>query len=100
MKKMIVALALLFPAFVFAQKQEQYCEMVTYQPGFKSVYVAELSYGDESRVMRDSNGHKLKFRSETEALNKLGSEGWTLVSMYKVRGGDTHFFLRRQKQEK
>ncbi len=101
MKKILfVAAIILCSASTFAQKQETYCDLRVYQPGFKN-YIAKVIYRDSHQnnrngeAIKDQAGNLIKFPNEIEALNYFTKQGWELVTAYHTHGGDTHFFLKK-----
>ncbi len=76
-----------------------YCEAVVYRPWFKR-FVVEVSYGNANtskhKLVRKETGKPMKFDSEAGILNYMAKDGWKLVSVYHTRGGDSHFFLKKE----
>lgn len=95
-----IAATIMCSASLFAQKQEVYCDLRVYQPGFKN-YVAKIIYGDghkdgrRGEAIKDQSGNLVKFSTEIEAVNYLVKQGWELVTSYHTHGGDTHFFMKK-----
>lgn len=88
---------------------EQYCLVRIYEASLASGTVeVAVDYGQAKKrrvfgveVMRDEKtGKKKIFRSEADALNYFGTEGWKLVTAYPVvenRSSYTHYLFKRTK---
>jgi hypothetical protein len=96
MKKLIVAVVLLTSFRAFSQDTtmvEQYCRLESTGRLFSNKVTIEVDFGDSRRVfgdyrLRDEETGKLKkFNSITDALNYMGSQGWSLVNAFPVMTG-------------
>lgn len=107
MKKFIL-LALLISSFsCFAQdstKVEQYCRLVAIGKLFSNKVNIDVDFGDERKFFSDNrlrdeeSGRIKKFNTVTDALNYLGSQGWTMVNAFPVNEGSSsvyHFYFKK-----
>ena len=107
MKKFIL-LALLFASFSsFAQdstKVEQYCRLIAFNKLLSSKVNIDVDFGDERKFFRDNrlrdeeSGKLKKFNTVTDALNYMGSQGWTLVNAFPVLDGSNntyHYYFKK-----
>ena len=110
MKKLIIAVVLLTSFRAMAQDTtmvEQYCRLESTGRLFSNKVTIEVDFGDSRRVfgdyrLRDEETGKLKkFNSITDALNYMGSQGWSLVNAFPVMsGGNTttssyHYYFKK-----
>ncbi|MGH2553630.1 MAG: hypothetical protein ACRDEB_07930 [Chitinophagaceae bacterium] len=100
MKKILIAAFILVSFSGFSQdttKVEQYCRLVAYNKLLSSKVNIDVDFGQERKFfsdnrLRDEESGKLKkFNSVTDALNYLGSQGWTLVNAYPVIEGSSSY---------
>lgn len=96
MKAVFVALFAICSFVAQAQYQdttkvEQYCELQAQGRIFSNKITIDVNFGEERKFfagdtrMRDEITGKLKkFNSLTDALNYMGSQGWSLVNAFPV----------------
>jgi hypothetical protein len=104
MRKLIFAIALLLPQFLFAQKLERYCELVATAKLFSSKVSISVDFGDEAgffkdRRVRDDDGKVVQFNTLVDALNYMGSQDWKVVNAFPISNGSVniyHFFFRKE----
>ncbi len=108
MKKWIVAILLITSFSSYAQdttKVEQYSRLVAINKLFSAKVNIDVDFGDERKFfsdnrMRDEETGKIKkFNTVVDALNYMGSQGWTLVNAFPVQEGSSysyHYYFRRQ----
>ena len=106
--KKIMLLALLFVSFgSFAQdstKTEQYCRVIAFNKLLSSKVNIDVDFGDERKFFRDNrlrdeeSGKLKKFNTVIDALNYMGSQGWTLVNAFPVYDGSNstyHYYFKK-----
>jgi len=107
MKKLFIVVFLLVSFTSFAQdttKVEQYCRLVAFNKLLSNKVNIDVDFGQERKFFSDNRlrdeetGKIKKFNTVTDALNYLGSEGWTLVNAYPVIEGSSsyyHFYFKK-----
>ena len=107
MKKLLMCVCLLVSMSGIAQdttKVEQYCRLVTYNKLLSNKVNIDVDFGQERKLfsdyrLRDEETGKIKkFNTVTDALNYMGSQGWTLVNAYPVTEGSTsvlYFYFKK-----
>jgi len=108
MKKIIIALSLFVSITSYAQdtpKVEQYCKMVATGRLLSNKITIDIDFGEErklfggdTRMKDEATGKLKKFNSVTDAMNYLGSEGWTLVNAFPMAEGSSsvyHFYFKK-----
>lgn len=106
--KKIMILALLAISFNgFAQdstRVEQYCRLVAFNKILSSKVNIDVDFGDERKFFKDNrlrdeeSGKLKKFNTVTDALNYMGSQGWTLVNAFPVFDGTNstyHYYFKK-----
>lgn len=100
MKKylLIAMLSISFSIPMFAQqdttKVEQYCRLIAYNKMFSTKVNIDVDYGEvrkyfqDSRMRDEETGKLKKFNTVVDALNYMGSQGWTLVNAFPVQEGN------------
>lgn len=85
-------------------KVEQYCKLVAQGRLFSKKVTIDVDFGEERKLfgdtrMRDEITGKLqKFNSVTDAMNYMGSMGWTLVNAFPMTDGSGqvyHFYFKK-----
>ena len=84
---------------------EQYCRMVVNGRILSTKVNIDLDFGEErklfggdTRLKDEMTGKLKKFNSTVDALNYMGSQGWTLVNAFPmVEASSTiyHFYFRK-----
>lgn len=91
MKKIFLFLFVIssFPGFSQdSDRVEQYCSLVARGVTLSNKVTIDIDFGEERRLwgdkrMRDETTGKLKkFNSIVDALNYMGSQGWSLVNAF------------------
>ena len=107
MKKIFILSLLLSSLSSFAQdtaKVEQYCRLVAISRLFSNKVNIDVDFGDErkfftdTRMRDDETGRVKKFNTVVDALNYLGSQGWTMINAFPVTEGSStvyHFYFRK-----
>jgi hypothetical protein len=108
MKKVlfIILLAVSIQSFGQAEeKVEQYCRLVASGVVLSKKVTIDVDFGEERKLfsdkrLRDENTGKLKkFNSIIDALNYMGSQGWTLVNAFPqtgtVNSPEYHFYFKK-----
>lgn len=107
MKKFVLFALILSSLSCFAQdttKVEQYCRLVAINKLFSNKVNIDVDFGDERKFFSDNRmrdeetGRLKKFNTVVDALNYLGSQGWTLINAFPVVEGSSstyHFYFRR-----
>ena len=107
MKKLLIGVCLLVSFTSFAQdttKVEQYCRLVAFNKLLSNKVNIDVDFGQERKFFSDNRlrdeetGKFKKFNSVTDALNYLGSEGWSLVNAYPVTEGSSsvyYFYFKK-----
>jgi hypothetical protein len=106
--KKIMLLALLFASYSsIAQdstKVEQYCRVIAFNKILSNKVNIEVDFGDERKFFRDNRlrdeetGKLKRFNTVTDALNYMGSQGWTMVNAFPVYDGSTstfHYYFKK-----
>jgi hypothetical protein len=115
---LLVFLFILNTNSTFAQidstRVEQYCEMVAQGKLFSNKITIDIDFGEgrsfwsfkDTRVKDELTGKVKSFKSTVDALNYLGSAGWTLLNAFPVTentGFGTqnvyHFFFKKSFQK-
>ena len=109
MKKtlLIILIAVSFQSFAQSEeKVEQYCRLVASGIVLSNKVAIDIDFGEERKLfsdkrLRDETTGKLKkFNSITDALNFMGSQGWTLVNAFPqtgtVNSPEYHFYFKKQ----
>lgn len=113
MKKLFLLVLMVSSLSAFSQdstKVEQYCRLVAIGKLFSNRVNIDVDFGDERKFFSDNRlrdeetGRIKKFNTVVDALNYLGSQGWTLINAFPVTEGSSntyHFYFRKQfnKQE-
>jgi len=101
-KQLLILLILSCSVFTYAQnktnQKTEYCELTVKNGGFENntVTKAFVNYGEKDVLIKDTAGHKMKFKSSVAAINYMTQQGWTLVTAYYHE--NTHFFFKREKE--
>jgi hypothetical protein len=108
MKKLFFILLLFISLQSFAQdtsKVEQYCRLVATGKLFSTKVTIDVDFGEERRFWSDkrlrdeTSGRLKKFNSITDALNYMGSQGWSLVNAFPQSVGNNseiyHFYFKK-----
>ena len=107
MKKFILLALLVSSLSAFSQdttKVEQYCRLVAISKLFSNKVNIDVDFGDERKFFSDNRlrdeetGRIKKFNTVVDALNYLGSQGWTLINAFPVVEGSSstyHFYFRK-----
>jgi hypothetical protein len=107
MKSLFIATLLLFSVAGFSQdttKVEQYCRLVAFNKILSNKVNIDVDFGEERKFFSDTRlrdeetGKVKKFNTLTDALNYMGSQGWTLVNAYPVTEGSSvyyYFYFRK-----
>jgi hypothetical protein len=75
---------------------EQYCRIVITGRSFTTKVVIDVDFGEERRssgfnwLKDEMTGKVKKFNSIVDALNYMGSQGWSLVNAFPV--GESHIY--------
>lgn len=98
MKKTILFLLMLAALTSFAQDStyvEQYCRLEIRERALSNKVVIDVDFGESRRLfndyrLRDEETGKLKkFNSVIDALNYMGSQGWSLVNAFQINSAKT-----------
>jgi hypothetical protein len=93
MKKILLFLVMLITLRSFAQDTtyiEQYCRLDISERPLSNKVAIDVDFGESRRLfadyrLRDEETGKLKkFNSIIDALNYMGSQGWSLVNAFQV----------------
>ncbi len=109
MKKFMLLAFLAVSFSSFAQQDtsrvEQYCRLVAQNRLLSTKVNIDIDFGDERKFfsdnrLRDEETGKLKkFNTVVDALNYLGSQGWTLVNAFPISDGTNnstlHYYFKR-----
>jgi hypothetical protein len=107
MKNLILMLALSMSISAFSQdttRIEQYCRLEATGRLFSSKVTIDVDFGEGRKLfsdyrLRDEESGKLKkFNSVTDALNYMGSQGWTLVNAFPVNSTSNsvyHYYFKK-----
>ena len=109
MKKYLLIILMALSIQSFAQeteKVEQYCKLVAENAILSHKVTIDIDFGEERRLwgdkrLRDETTGKLKkFNTITDALNFMGSQGWSLVNAFPQFGtsGSSpiyHFYFKK-----
>ncbi len=109
MKFIFLSMLIFASTIIVAQdstKVEQYCEMVAQGRLLSNKVTIDVNFGEErkffgnDRRMKDEATGKLKkFNSVTDALNYLGSQGWTLINAFPINQNSGpqvyHFYFKK-----
>jgi len=108
MKKIMLLVMLTGTLTAYAQdstKVEQYCRVVANNRLLSTKVNIDVDFGDERKLFRDNRlrdeetGRLKKFNTVVDALNYLGSQGWTLVNAFPVPDGTSsntlHYYFKK-----
>lgn len=96
MKKVLfIALCCIIAACATAQTKKVYCQLLGWNTnvlGLQGKVKVEVDFGgkksmwgnDGRDLLIDENGKDIKFNSMVEAMNYMGSKGWTFEAAYTV----------------
>jgi hypothetical protein len=83
---------------------EQYCRLIA-NNGCSAKVNIDVDFGDERKLFTDNRlrdeetGRLKKFNTVVDALNYLGSQGWTLVNAFPVLDGTSnntlHYYFKK-----
>ena len=84
-------------------KVEQYCKLVATPRLLSTKVTIDVDFGETRKLfkdnrMRDDEGRLAKFNGVVDALNYLGSQGWTIVNAFPVLVNNTmvyHYYFKR-----
>lgn len=86
-------------------KLEQYCRLVAQNRVLSNRVNIDVDYGDERKLFSDNRmrdeetGRIKKFNTVVDALNYMGSQGWTLVNAFPVNDGTSnttlHYYFKK-----
>jgi len=83
--------------------REIYCELTGVSAGIlRNKMKVEVNYGERKELLRDPvSGKKITFNSMVDALNHMGSEGWSFVNAYVMTGKlpHVHHYLMKKTVE-
>ena len=109
MKKFLFIILLAVSIQSFGQseeKVEQYCRLVATGVVLSNKVTIDVDFGEQRKLftdrrLRDETTGKLKkFNSITDALNYMGTQGWTLVNAFPqtgtVNSPEYHFYFKKQ----
>ena len=97
----ILYLGLFISQTLFAQsdtsKVEQYCQVIASPKLLSNKVTIDIDFGEEKSFWRDTRlkteaGGIKKFNTIIDALNYMGSEGWTFINAFPVRMGETEIY--------
>jgi len=106
MKKLILTLFVFSSAFVFGQDTttvEQYCRVMITNRALSTKVNIEIDFGEERKLFRDNrlrdemSGKLKRFNSVIDALNYMGSQGWSLVNAIQFGDMYTHHYYFRKR---
>jgi len=98
MRKTLLFLVTMVTLNSFAQDTsyvEQYCRLEIGERALSNKVVIDVDFGESRRLfndyrLRDEETGKLKkFNSVIDALNYMGSQGWSLVNAFQVNNAKT-----------
>jgi hypothetical protein len=101
MQKLFIGAFLLFSFASVGQdttKVEQYCRLVAFNKILSNKVNIDVDFGEERKFFSDNRlrdeetGKVKKFNTLTDALNYLGSQGWSLVNAYPVPEGSSVYY--------
>ena len=109
MKTLILFLLLFGSVNAFSQdstRVEQYCELVAQGRLLSSKVTIDVNFGEErkffsgdTRVKDEVTGRVKKFNSLVDALNYMGSQGWSMVNAFPISVGSGpqvyHFYFKK-----
>ena len=108
MKKIYLSLVviLLLSSHAFAQadttRVEQYCEVLATGKMFSNKVTVDIDFGQARKFwsdnrIKDETGKLKNFNSVIDAMNYMGSHGWTLVTSLLIGSGPYvyHYIFRR-----
>ncbi len=107
MKKIMLLVLLTGSLSAFAQdstKVEQYCRLIAFNRLLSNKVSIDVDFGDERKLFTDNRmrdeetGRLKKFNTIVDALNYLGSQGWTLVNAFPVLDGTNntyHYYFKK-----
>ncbi len=112
MKKLLIILLLIAPAFVFAQTDttkntnyEKYCVVKVRTQSFSTKINMFIDFGQEykytdplTRVLMDGKGHLRQFNSIADGLNYMATQGWLLVNAYFMGEERISYIMRKPAQ--
>lgn len=102
MKKIVLIVCLIGSFSALAQdstRVEQYCRLVAQNRVLSNRVNIDVDYGDERKLFSDNRmrdeetGRIKKFNTVVDALNYMGSQGWTLVNAFPVSDGTSNITL-------
>ena len=106
MKKLILLVLVLASLTVSAQDTttvEQYCRMIVTNRALSTKVNIDLDFGEERRLFTDNrlrdeiSGKLKKFNSVVDALNYMGSQGWSLVNAFSTNEQYIyHYYFRKR----
>ena len=110
MKKFLLIILCFVTIQSFAQteeKVEQYCRLVAESALLSRKVTIDVDFGEERRLLADKRlrdeqtGKLKKFNSITDALNYMGSQGWSLVNAFPQYGAVNsnpvyHFYFKKE----
>ena len=85
-------------------KIEQYCRLDATGRLFSNKVTIDVDFGEgrklfsDYRIRDEETGKLKKFNSVTDALNYLGSQGWTLVNAFPVNSTSNsvyHYYFKK-----
>jgi|SRR6185436_1855234 len=106
MKKLLLTLFVFASFIVSAQDTtmvEQYCRMIVTSRALSTKVNIDLDFGEERRLFTDNRlrdeftGKLKKFNSVVDALNYMGSQGWSLVNAFSINEQYTYHYYFRKK---
>lgn len=114
MRKILLFLAILMPMMMLAQSEvpspvQDGDEITTYALilginknvlGLGNKISVQIDFGEEKNfwgndgrdILVDDNGKDIKFNSMVDALNFMGSRGWTFENAYAITIGNQHVY--------
>lgn len=108
MKKIMLLVLITGSLSAIAQdstKVEQYCRVVANNRLLSTKVNIDVDFGDERKLFQDNRlrdeetGKLKKFNTVVDALNYLGSQGWTLVNAFPVLDGSNsntlHYYFKK-----
>lgn len=108
MKKFMLLVLLTGSLPAFAQdstKVEQYCRLIAFNRLLSNKVSIDVDFGDERKLFTDNRmrdeetGRLKKFNTIVDALNYLGSQGWTLVNAFPAPDGTNnstyHYYFKK-----
>jgi len=81
---------------------EQYCRVIISNRALSTKVNIEIDFGEERKLFKDNrlrdemSGRLKRFNSIVDALNYMGSQGWSLINA--IQFGDSytyHYYFRR-----